>query len=65
MTANVADCKMYWKEDYSGGSSDICFCAYEECSKECHRKVGGWFYSQCKKHLKDSFYYTLADFSKE
>ncbi len=42
MTANVVDCKMCWKEDYSGG----------------------WFYNQCKKHLKDSFYYTLADFSK-
>jgi hypothetical protein len=56
---------MHWKEDYSGGSSDICFCAYEECLKECHRKVGGWFYNQCKKHLKDSFYYTLADFSEE
>lgn len=59
------DCKMYWKEDYGGGSSDICFCAYEDCKKECHRKVGGWFYNQCKERMKDSFYYTLADFSKK
>ena len=61
------DCRMYWKEDYSGGSSDICFCYSETCrlKKSCRRHVSGWFFNKTREKYKDAWFYSVADFSKE